>query len=126
MKFLQNVLASLVALFIFSGLGFLFMIALAGIMTADKKTSISENSILHLRLKKPIAERSIEDPFAGFSIHSSGATGILDLKEAIQHAKDDENITGITLILNLLWLDLAMQKSFGMRWKTSEVQENLL
>lgn len=97
MKFLQNVLASLVALFIFSGLGFLFMIALAGIMTADKKTSISENSILHLRLKKPIAERSMEDPFAGFSIHSSGATGILDLKEAIQHAKDNENITGIYL-----------------------------
>ena len=97
MKFLHNVLATLVALFVFSVLGFLFLIALVGIMSADKKTSISENSILHLRLKKPIAERSIEDPFDGFLINGSAAIGILDLKEAIQHAKEDENIAGIYL-----------------------------
>jgi len=102
MKFLRNILATLAALFIFSILSFLLFIGLVGLMTSDEKTTIDENSILHLKLNKPVAERSFEEPFDEYSFTGSSTLGILDLKDVIKHARTDDNIRGI--FLDLRWL----------------------
>ena len=71
-------------------------------MTSDNKTTIDENSILHLKLNMPIAERRIEEPFEDYSFTGSSTLGILDLKDAIKHSRNDDKIRGI--FLDLRWL----------------------
>jgi len=102
MKFLKYVLATLVALFIFSGIGFFLFIATLGLLTAEKVTTIGENSVLHLRLQNPIEERGFDDPISDLTLGGASSIGILDLKDAIDNAKTDDNIKGIYLDLNFL------------------------
>lgn len=57
---------------------------------------VSPNSILSLKLNYPISEMELEDPIAELIPAANQQTiGLLQLKEVIRHAKDDENIKGI-------------------------------
>ena len=94
MKFLRNVLATIVGIFAFIFLSFI-VIAIIGAFT-DDGVVIKESSILRIKLNKPITERAPEDPFAevmGFS----GNLGLIDMVEAIENAKTDDKIKGIYL-----------------------------
>ncbi len=103
MKFILNVLATLVALTLFFGFGFLIMIGIFSVLGSEKKVELSENTILHLKLEKPITERTIENPFGGYYPFQGGSTvGVLELIDAINHASQDENIAGI--FLDLSWI----------------------
>ena len=73
-----------------------------GVMTAEKTVKISENTVLHLTLDKPIEERTFQDPISDLNLGGSSSIGIHDLIEAIGHAKTDKNIQGIYLDLNFL------------------------
>jgi len=99
MKFLRNLLAVLVGLFIFSFIMLFIFVGIISISSAEKTVSISDNSVLHLKLSGQIVEREIEDPFAniGFPGASSREMGLKELKEAIRHAKTDDKIQGIYL-----------------------------
>jgi protease-4 len=109
--FLKNVLATLVALVIFCiGVFFLFVIA-AGIITAtgEKTVAISENTILHLKLDRPILERSVENPFGGVVMIGAGAAGygLNELKQSIRRAAQDDRIDGILLEPDYIYAGLA-------------------
>lgn len=100
MKFLRNLLAVLVGLTLFTGAFFLIMIGvISAIGTAEPKVTIESNSVLKLNLNRPIVERTVDDPFADLGILPGleNALGVLDVKRAIQHAKNDDNIKGIYL-----------------------------
>ena len=104
MKFLGNVLATIVGLFIFSILSFILFIFVIMIFSAsassDEKVELKDNSILHLKLNRPILEREMEDPFEGmftFPGVEDGGMGLVELKEAINHAAEDDKIKGILL-----------------------------
>jgi protease-4 len=99
MKFLRNLLAVLVGLFIFSFLMLFIFVGIISISSAEKTISISDNSVLNLKLSGTIVEREVEDPFANIGFPGSGPRemGLKELKEAIRHAKTDEKIQGIFL-----------------------------
>jgi len=99
MKFLRNLLAVLVGLFIYSFVMLFIFIGILSISSAEKTVSVPENSILRLRLSGQIVEREVEDPFASLGFPGAGARemGLKELKEAIRHAESDDEIQGISL-----------------------------
>jgi len=74
-------------------------IGIISISSAEKTISISDNSVLRLKLSGQIVEREIDDPFADIGFPGSGSKnmGLKELKEAIRHAKTDDKIKGIFL-----------------------------
>ncbi len=99
MKFLRNLLAVLVGLFIYSFVMLFIFIGILSISSAEKTVSVPENSILRLRLNGQIVEREVDDPFASLGFPGAGARemGLKELKEAIRHAESDDEIQGIFL-----------------------------
>ncbi len=99
MKFLRNLLAVIVGLFIFTFLMFFILAIIASSESGDKVTTLKDNSVLHLKLNKPIYEREVEDPFEGVPMLSAVQSGIglMEFKEAIKHAAEDDKIKGILL-----------------------------
>lgn len=98
MKFLRNLLATLVGLFIFTFLCFLIFIGIIGIASSQEEVVLSDASILHLKIDRPIVERKSEDPFEALSEalgDGQGSIGLKELKEAIYAAKTDEKIEGV-------------------------------
>ncbi|RIW14004.1 signal peptide peptidase SppA [Algoriphagus lacus] len=108
MKFLGNVLAVIVGLFIFSILSFLIFFGIIGMIAAssEKEVSVKENTILHLDLNgRRLVERTTEDDlnFGGFNPFGGDMNaGLVNLKKAILEAKTNENIKGIYLNTGLI------------------------
>ncbi|MCA1402919.1 hypothetical protein, partial [Bradyrhizobium sp. BRP56] len=99
-QFLKYVLATIVGLIFFSFVGFLLLLGIgAAFSSSDNKTVVSSNSVLKIDLDKPIEEQSSENPFSDFGpIRSSGdAIGLIELKQTLRKAKEDDNIQGIYL-----------------------------
>jgi protease-4 len=101
-QFFKFVLATVVGLLVFSVLGF---VLLAGLVAAAKSVGgdkgIASNSVLELKLDKPITERqqgSDYGPLGG----GSASIGLLNLRQAISQAKEDSDIKGIMLRLELV------------------------
>ncbi len=104
MKFLGNVLAVIVGLFVFSIVAMLIFFGIIGLVasSSEKEVTLEKNSILHLDLNgRTLVERtsdedlvfgSFTDPFGG-----ENTAGLVNLKKAIAEAKTNENIKGIYL-----------------------------
>lgn len=104
MKFLGNVLAVIVGLFVFSIVAMLIFFGIIGLVasSSEKEVTLEKNSILHLDLNgRTLVERtsdedlvfgSFADPFGG-----ENTAGLVNLKKAIAEAKTNENIKGIYL-----------------------------
>src|SRR5690554_8223728 len=100
MKFLRNLLATIVGLFIFTFLCFLLFVGIISVASSQEEVVLSDASILHLKMDRPIVERKSEDPFEALGEalgDGQGAIGLKELKEAIYAAKTDEKIEGIFL-----------------------------
>lgn len=114
MKFLGNVLAVIVGLFVFSILSVLLMFGLIGIVAAsgDEEVTISENTVLHLDLNgRTLVERTSEDDFDlsmfGNPFGQEFNAGLINLKKAIAEAKTNDNIKGIYLNTGLVFAGQA-------------------
>ena len=101
-QFFKFVLATVVGLVLFSIVGFLLLVgAVAAIgSSADTKT-VASNSVLELKLDKPISERSEGADFNPLG-SSRSTIGLVGLKDAIGRAKGDDDIKGILLNLGLV------------------------
>lgn len=100
MKFLRNLLATLVGLFIFTFLGFVMLIGIVSALSTKEKVEISERSVLHLKIDRAIVERKSDDPLEALSEvlgDGQGSIGLKELKEAIASAKTDDKVEGILL-----------------------------
>jgi protease IV len=97
--FLSSCLGALTAMILFGLLILIFFSVLVAGMSEDKQAIIEENSVLHLKLDAQISELQRENPLAGLPVPGGDVIniGILQLKEAIAHAKDDDKIKGIYL-----------------------------
>ncbi len=110
MKFLGNVLAVIVGLFVFSILSILLLFGFIGILAssvADSEVEVSENTILHLNLNgRTLVDRTSEKDFdlgfMGFPFGSETNAGLVNLKKAINEAKSNDNIKGIYLNTGLI------------------------
>jgi protease-4 len=98
MNFWKSFLAAFVALIVFSFVAFIFLIGIIGGLAAEEEVVVAENSVLHLKLDAQITELQVENPLAGLPFSSEvPKIGLLQLKDAIKHAKDDASIKGIYL-----------------------------
>ena len=105
MRFLLNVLATLVGLFLFFGLLFLLILSIGiAASTADRIQPISENAVLRLDLNRPVEERTVDDPLAQIPVFALAdlPVGLIELKQAIKAAKEDEKVEGIYLDAGLI------------------------
>jgi protease-4 len=100
MNFWKSLLAAFLALVIFSFLSFiLFVTVLVGLSGSDEVV-IHPNTVLHLKLDVEITEREYSNPLAGLPIVGQAdvpGIGLIELKETIRHAQEDDNIQGIYL-----------------------------
>jgi protease-4 len=104
MKFLGNVLAVIVGLFVFSIVAMLIFFGIIGLVasSSEKEVTLEKNSILHLDLNgrtlvectsdEDLVFGSFLDPFGG-----ENTAGLVNLKKAIAEAKTNENVKGIYL-----------------------------
>lgn len=93
--FFKSVLATLVALFLYSFVFFILFAGIAGMVAAfgDKTAPVKPNSVLHLSFKSEITDRASGN-VSLTSLTSGLQTGIglNDILESISRAKTDDNI----------------------------------
>lgn len=102
MNFFKTFLASMLALTVFTILSFALFFVVLGVLSADEKVVLKENTVLHLNLDAEITEQQVENPFEGMPVFGNDipTIGLLQLKEAISHAAADNKIMGIYLDVN--------------------------
>ena len=112
MNFLRNLLAAIIgSLIAFGIMLFMFMIFVSLVGSAEDGVVIDKNSILELKLQKPIKDyvgNSDVDPFSGLFGQSQGLDEIL---HAIKVAKDDGDIRGISINNNFIMAGLAQTQA---------------
>jgi len=103
-SFFGSALGSFIAIGVASVLSIIVFFGIIGSLAQSGKDSgsdtIKDNSVLHLKLDYPIAERTNEDPFANFSpmnFSTDKKAGLNDLLICLQAAKTDDKIKGVYL-----------------------------
>lgn len=90
--FFSSCLGAFVALLVFAILGIFILAGLGSEVAVDVKP----NSVLSLKLNYPVSELELDDPIADiFPEAAEKSMGLMQLKNAINKAKSDNNIKGI-------------------------------
>lgn len=107
-QFLKYTLATIVGLFVFSFLMFLVLVGILAVASSEGEVAVEKNSVLELKLDKPIRERADKDLFLAFSdIGDMSAYGLNEIKAAIRHARKDDKIRGIYLNVEVVSAGMA-------------------
>ncbi len=111
MKFLRNLLAAILGCIIAFGILFVMFIVFASLVGSGEDTvTVRNNSVLVFQLEEPVKDYvgETEDPFGGLF---TKAIGLDNIVEAIQVAKTDKKIKGISIEKNFLMAGLAQTQS---------------
>ncbi len=112
MRFLSNVLATLVGLFIFSVMGFfvlLFIVAIAG--SGSDSVTVRNNSVIELDLSRITTDYGGKTAYKDIDYFEENHDGVVDVLRAIDAAKTDANIKGISILNNQSQLGMAQSKA---------------
>ncbi|RDI08275.1 signal peptide peptidase SppA [Flavobacterium sp. AG291] len=116
-SFLKNVLSTVVGLFVFCFI-FFFLILLIGIIAAaasggnDTAVKVEKNSVIELDLSQVTNDYSGKFKYKDFPMFDSdNQEGLVDVIRAIDAAKDDERIKGITITNSSTQLGIAQNKA---------------
>ena len=112
MKFLGNVLATIVGLFVFTMICF-FGIVLIGVLfsSSEDSVTIKDNSVIELDLSQIQYDYAGKVNFKDFDYTSAEHDGLSDVIEAIEYAKTDDKIKGISILNNVSELGVAQTKA---------------
>ena len=112
MNFLRNLLASILGtLFAFGIIFVMFFILVSLLGSTEDSVTIKDNSILELQLQRPISDyvgTNELDPFSGIFEQSQGLDEII---HAIEVAKTDDRIKGISINNNFIIAGLAQTQA---------------
>ncbi|WP_275316578.1 signal peptide peptidase SppA [Tenacibaculum bernardetii] len=99
MKFLRNLLASILGFFIAIFLIFAFFIAIASVVGSDEEIVVKSNSVLELDLSATIKDYAPKDdnPLAEILELTDEKLALNKIINAIENAKTDSNIKGISI-----------------------------
>lgn len=112
MRFLRNVLATVVGIFVFFMLFFFGLVFLGAIFGGDKETvSVKENSVIELDLAKVQLDYAGKVSIKEFNYFDDKHNGLIDIINAIEYAKTDDKIKGISILNNFSSLGLAQSKA---------------
>ncbi|KUF42003.1 signal peptide peptidase SppA [Myroides marinus] len=99
MKFLRNVLATIVGLFIFFGVLFFGMLAVGAAMgSSSDKVVVKDNSVINLDLSGVKYDYAGKFNYKDFGFVDAGKDGVADILAAIEYAKTDDRIKGISIL----------------------------
>ena len=102
MKFLRNLLASIIGSIVAFGIIFFMFLIFISIAGADQGVVVRSNSVLELKLPLPIKDYTgtdETDPFAGLFVQNQALDEVL---HAIRIAQTDDKISGISINSNFL------------------------
>ncbi|WP_324070298.1 MAG: signal peptide peptidase SppA [Flavobacterium sp.] len=112
MKFLGNVLATIVGIFIFCMIFFFGIIIIGAIAGGDEDTvSVKKNSVIELDLSKVTLDYAGKTNYKDFGYFEAEHDGVTDILNAIEAAKTDDKIRGISILNNQSQLGLAQSKA---------------
>ena len=95
-NFLKIVLASLVALFVFTLIGFFFLIGMASVFSKEEEKTVAANSVLVIDIAENFPEQAKTDAITELLNKKNGKTPSLsNLIALIAHAQKDSSIKGI-------------------------------
>jgi protease-4 len=95
-SFFKTFFAALLALFIFSLLGFFILIGIAAAFSTDEKVAVAQNSVLVIDASETFLEQSKNDPFSELMNKKNGKQPSLsELIGLLHFAKKDSSIKGI-------------------------------
>jgi protease-4 len=112
MRFLGNVLATIVGIFIFCMIFFFGIIIIGAIAGGDEDTvSVKNNSVIELDLSKVTLDYAGKTNYKDFGYFEAEHDGVTDILNAIEAAKTDDKIRGISILNNQSQLGLAQSKA---------------
>lgn len=114
MNFLKNVLATFVGIILFCMMSF-FLLIIIGVMASagasSKGKSVKNNSIIKLDLEKVTEDYGGSIYIEDFDYKETNHSGLINVLQAIDYAKTDTRIKGISIENNLSFLGLTQRKS---------------
>ncbi len=114
MQFLKNVLSTIVGIFLFCFISF-FLLILIGLAiggSGEDTVKVKENSVIEMdisEVKNDYAGKFHSDEFA--FLNDTPTDGLVDILKAIDAAKEDEKIKGITLTNTSSMLGIAQVRA---------------
>lgn len=124
MKFLRNLLASIIGSFIALGLIFIFFILIAVGLSDSEEVVVKKNSVLVIKLDKVVKDFApkSDDPFDEIFGANNKKMGLNEILNAIENAKYDANIKGISI--HTLGVNAGVAQTQAIRNKIEEFKES--
>ncbi len=112
MRFLGNVLATIVGLFVFCMIFFFGILFIGAIFGGNEETvSVKSNSVIELDLSKIHNDYAGKVNFKDFDYFKAQHDGLSDVLKAIEYAKTDDKIEGISILNSSSDLGIAQTKA---------------
>jgi len=112
MKFLGNVLATMVGLFVFFMLCFFGLLLIGALFSSgEEKVTVKNNSVIELDLSQIKYDYAGKTNFKDFDYFNADHDGLSDVLKAIEFAKSDSKIKGISILNNVSDLGIAQTKA---------------
>ena len=112
MRFLGNILATIIGLFIFCMLFFFGIILIATVAgSSSDSVSVKSNSVIELDLSEVTNDYAGKFNYKDFDYFEARHDGLSDVIKAIKAAKTDNNIKGISILNDNSSLGLAQSKA---------------
>lgn len=114
MRFLSNVLATIVGLFLFCFISFFFILIIGAIASSgDGKPKLKKNSVIEFDLSEISLDYNGKfepSPFEAL-LENKQKASVIEVIDAIEAAKTDKDIKGISILKNNSSLGLAQTKA---------------
>lgn len=112
MRFISNVLATVIGIFMFCMLFFFGIILIGAIFGGDDDTvKVKKNSVIELDLSEVSLDYAGKINFKDFNYFETNHNGLTDVLNAIENAKTDDKIKGISILKNQSGLGLAQSQA---------------
>jgi protease IV len=112
MRFLGNVLATVVGIFVFLMVFFFGFILIGALFGGDSEVvEVKEKSVIELDLSKVNFDYAGKTNFKDFQWYKDEHNGLSDIIKAIEYAKTDDDIKGISILNNMSNLGIAQTKA---------------
>ena len=124
MKFLRNLLASILGTFISLGILFFLFILIIAVVSGDDEVVVKNNSVLVVKLDKIVKDYApkSDDPFDEIFGANNKKMGLNEIINAIDNAKYDDKIKGISIIT--MGISTGIAQTQAIRNKIEEFKES--
>ena len=123
MKFISNILATIIGIILFCMLFFFGIMVIGAVFGGDDDAiKVKKNSVIELDLSEVSLDYAGKINFKDFNYFETNHNGLTDILNAIENAKTDDKIKGISILKNQTGLGLA--QSQAIRKKLTEFKKS--